>query len=154
MDVAVRRADELWGRDHGDDSGIPPDGQLRTTVGVYPFGGRFDNNQGANVAVNSGANGAGIQPIWLSSFTEFLKAEYELILNSNAANARARLESGVRKSINKVINFPAVIGHTEVIPTTRIPDAARIDAYVNKVLNAYDAAATTDAKLDIIMKDY
>jgi SusD/RagB-like outer membrane lipoprotein len=143
-----------WGRDHGDDSGIPPDGQLRTTVGVYPFGGRFDNNQGANVAVNSGANGAGIQPIWLSSFTEFLKAEYELILNSNAANARARLESGVRKSINKVINFPAVIGHTEVIPTTRIPDAARIDAYVNKVLNAYDAAATTDAKLDIIMKDY
>lgn len=143
-----------WGRDHGDDSGIPPDGQLRTTVGVYPFGGRFDNNQGANVAVNSGANGAGIQPIWLSSFTEFLKAEYELILNSNAANARARLESGVRKSINKVINFHVVIGHTEVVPTTRIPDAARIDAYVNKVLNAYDAAATTDAKLDIIMKDY
>lgn len=143
-----------WGRDHGDDSGIPPDGQLRTTVGVYPFGGRFDNNQGASVAVNSGANGAGIQPIWLSSFTEFLKAEYELILNSNAANAKTRLESGIRKSINKVINFPAVIGHTEVIPTTRIPDAARIDDYVTKVLNAYDAAATTDAKLDIIMKDY
>ena len=143
-----------WGRDHGDDSGIPPDNFLRTTVGVYPFGGRFDNNQGANVAVNSGANGAGIQPIWLSSFTEFLKAEYELILNTSAANARTRMESGVRKSINKTINFPAVIGHTEVIPPTRIPDAARIDAYVNKVLNAYDAAATTDARLDFIMKEY
>lgn len=143
-----------WGRDHGDDSGIPPDGQFRTTVGVYPFAGRFDNNQGASVSVDFGGQGAGIQPIWISNFTEFLKAEYQLLMNSNAANAKTALESGIRKSINKVINFPTVIGYTEVIPPTRIPDAARIDAYVNKVLAAYDAAASTDAKLDIIMKEY
>lgn len=143
-----------WGRDHGDDSGIPPDGQFRTTVGVYPFAGRFDNNQGASVSVDFGGQGAGIQPIWISNFTEFLKAEYQLLMNSNATNAKTALESGIRKSINKVINFPTAIGYTEVIPTTRIPDAARIDAYVNKVLAAYDAAASTDAKLDIIMKEY
>ncbi|HET9744215.1 MAG TPA: SusD/RagB family nutrient-binding outer membrane lipoprotein [Chitinophagaceae bacterium] len=143
-----------WGRDHGDDSGIPPDGQYRTTVGVYPFGGRFDNNQGANVAVDFGGQGAGIQPLWQSSFTEFLRAEYELMLNNNAANARVRLENGMRKSINKVINFPTAIGYPETIPTTRIPDAARIDGYVNKVLAAYDNAATTSAKLNIIMKEY
>lgn len=143
-----------WGRDHGDDSGIPPDGFLRTTVGVYPFGGRFDNNQGANVAVDFGGQGAGIQPIWQSSFTEFVRAEYELVLNNNMANARTRMESGIRKSINKVINFPAAIGYSETIPTTRIPDAPRIDAYVNKVLAAYDAAATTDARLNILMKEY
>ena len=143
-----------WGRDHGDDSGIPPDGQFRTTVGVYPFAGRFDNNQGASVSVDFGGQGAGIQPIWISNFTEFLKAEYQLVMNSNAANAKTALESGIRKSINKVINFPSAIGYTEVIPPTRIPDATRIDAYVNKVLAAYDAAASTDAKLDIIMKEY
>lgn len=143
-----------WGRDHGDDSGIPPDGFRRTTFGVYPMGGRFDNNQGLDVGVDRGANGSGIQPIWLSSFTEFLKAEYQLMLNSSPANARAAMESGVRKSINKVINFPAVVGHPEVIPATRIPDAARITAYVTKVLTAYDAQTTTEKRLDILMKEY
>jgi hypothetical protein len=147
----------FWGRDHGDNSGIPPDGQLRTTVGVYPFGGRFDNNQGANVAVDFGGQGAGIQPIWLSSFTDFTIAEYELLLNNNVANARTRLEAGIRKSINKVINFPTVIAYPNMaadIPASMIPDATRINNYVNKVLAAYDAAATTDARLNIIMKEY
>ncbi|MCX8019211.1 MAG: SusD/RagB family nutrient-binding outer membrane lipoprotein [Chitinophagaceae bacterium] len=143
-----------WGRDHGDDSGIPPDGQRRTTVGIYPFGGRFDNNQGANVAVDFGAQGAGIQPIWQSSFTEFLIAEYELLINNNIANARTRMENGIRKSINKVINFPAAIGYTETIPATRVPDAARINGYVNKVLNAYDTRTTTGDRLNIIMKEF
>jgi hypothetical protein len=144
----------FWGRDHGDDSGIPPDGQFRTTVGVYPFGGRFDANQAASVAVDFGGQGAGIQPIWHSSFTEFLKAEYQLMLNSSAANARSAMETGIRKSIAKVINFPATIGYSETIPTTFVPDVLRIDNYANKVLAAYDAAATTDAKLNIIMKEY
>ncbi len=143
-----------WGRDYGDDSGIPPDAQRRTTWGIYPMGGRFDNNQGSNVAVDFGAQGAGIQPIWISSFTEFLKAEYQLMLNSNAANARTAMESGIRKSINKVINFPAAIGYTESIPSTRVPDAARIDAYVTKVLNAYNSMGSDDGRLNILMKEY
>lgn len=144
----------FWGRDHGDDSGIPPDGFLRTTVGVYPFGGRFDNNEGSNVAVDFGGLGAGIQPIWQSSFTEFLRAEYELMLNNNTANARIRLENGVRYSIKKVIEFPAAISYPAAIPDTRVPDAARINGYVNKVLTAFDNATTTSAKLNIIMKEY
>jgi len=144
----------FWGRDHGDDSGIPPDGQLRTTVGVYPFGGRFDGSEGATVAVDFGGQGAGIQPLWQSSFTEFLRAEYELVLNNNTANAKTRLENGVRYSIKKVIEFPASISYPGTISSTLVPDAARIDNYVNKVLAAYDNAATTSAKLNIIMKEY
>ncbi len=31
-----------WGRDHGDNSGTPPDGGLRSVYGVYPAGGKFD----------------------------------------------------------------------------------------------------------------
>jgi hypothetical protein len=143
-----------WGRDHGDDSGIPPDGQLRTTFGVYPMGGRFDNNQATKVAVDFGGLGAGIQPIWLSSFTEFMKSEYQLMLNNNSVNARAMMESGIRKSINKVINFPAAIGYTEAIPSNRVPDAARIDGYVNKILNAYNIQVNDDGRLAIIMKEY
>lgn len=144
----------FWGRDHGDDSGIPPDGQLRTTVGVYPFGGRFDGTEGASVAVDFGGQGAGIQPLWQSSYTEFLRAEYELALNNNVANARTRLQNGVRNSIKKVIEFPTAISYPGTIPTTFVPDATKIDNYVNKVLTAYDNAATTSAKLNIIMKEY
>ncbi|HLF45220.1 MAG TPA: SusD/RagB family nutrient-binding outer membrane lipoprotein [Chitinophagaceae bacterium] len=144
----------FWGRDHGDNSGIPPDGQLRTTVGVYPFGGRFDANQGANVSVDFGGQGAGIQPLWQSAFTDFIIAEYQLVLNNSVANARVRLESGIRNSINKAINFPASIGYSEAISATLVPDAARINNYVNKVLAAYDGATTTDARLNILMKEY
>ena len=38
-----------WGRDHGDNTGIPPDGPLRTTWGIYPAGGRMDESQGESV---------------------------------------------------------------------------------------------------------
>ncbi len=148
----------FWGRDHGDNSGIPPDGFLRTTVGVYPFGGRFDANQGQNVSVNFGGQGAGIQPMWQSAFTDFVIAEYQLVLNNNVANARTSMESGIRKSIAKVIGFPATIGYTEAIPADFLPGAAvsvaRITNYVDKVLAAYNAATTTDARLGIIMKEY
>jgi hypothetical protein len=144
----------FWGRDHGDDAGIPPDGQLRTTVGVYPFGGRFDGNEGAAVAVDFGGQGAGIQPLWQSSYTEFLRAEYELMLNNNAADARTRLENGVRYSIKKVIEFPSAISYPGTISTTLVPDATKIDNYVNKVLTAFDNATSTSAKLNIIMKEY
>lgn len=140
-----------WGRDHADGSGIPPDDFLRTTVGIYPFGGDFDANQGISVGLNRGAQGAGIEPIWLSVFTEFIKAEAALILGT-AGTPRTLLESGIRKSLTKVIGYPATVGVT--VASTFVPDQARQDAYVAKVLTAYDAASNNDQKLDIIMKEY
>lgn len=141
----------LWGRDHGDNGGIPPDGQLRTVFGVYPAGGQFDANQGTRTVLNQGAQGAGIHPIWMSFFTEFVKAEAALTTAGVTANARVALEAGIRKSINRVINFPAQIGH---VGTVTIPTQAQIDSYVNFVLGQYDAAATNDAKLDVVLKEY
>jgi len=140
-----------WGRDHGDNTGIPPDGNLRTTVGIYPAGGDFDANQGVSVGLNRGGQGAGIHPIWLSTYTEFLKAEAALILTT-AGNPRTLLESGVRKSMAKVISFPATINVT--VDPTLVPDAARIDGYVAKVLALYDAATTNADKMEVIMKEY
>jgi hypothetical protein len=140
-----------WGRDHGDGSGIPPDGNLRTTVGVYPAGGEFDSNQGSRVSLNRGGRGAGIHPIWQRAFTDFLQAELALTLGTTG-DARALLESGVRKSMDKVIGFPATINVT--VPTTFVPDAARIQGYVDKVLSAYDAATTPAARLDVVMKEW
>jgi len=142
-----------WGRDHGDNSGIPPDGFLRSTVGIYPFGGEFDANQGTSVAKNRGGLGAGIQPIVLAMFTDFMKAEAALITGT-AGNARTLLEEGIRKSFAKVFGFAAVIGAPNAVPASFVPDQARQDAYVTKVLTAYDAAGSTDQKLDILIKEY
>jgi len=143
-----------WGRDHGDNSGIPPDGELRSTWGIYPAGGEFDFNQALRVSLNRGGNGAGIQPLWQSAFTEFVKAESALKLGT-AGSPRALLESGIRKSIAKVTGFAAAIG--SVMPTTDTAFVAtpfRINNYVNKVLASYDAAASDDQRLNIIMKEY
>lgn len=145
-----------WGRDHGDNSGTPPDGNLRTTWGIYPAGGDFDANQGTSVSLNRGANGAGIDPIWLSSFTAFLEAEAALTLGiTTQGSARALLEKGIRASMAKVIGYPATVNIT--VPAAFVPPATgtgSVDNYVNTVLTSYDNATTDDQRLNIIMKEY
>ena len=141
----------FWGRDHGDNSGIPPDANLRTTWGIYPAGGDFDANQGTSVSLVRGGRGAGILPIWQSAFTDFLKAEAALTM-STAGDPRALLESGIRKSMAKVIGYPATIGFT--VPAAAVPTQQRIDDYVAKVLALYDAATTQSERLNVIVKEW
>jgi len=142
-----------WTRDMGDASGIPPDGNYRTTYGIYPAGGEFDASQGTQVSLNRGGNGAGIEPIWQSAFTEFVKAECALTIGTNG-DPRALLENAIRRSMAKVSGFPAAIGAATSVPASFAMTQARIDGYVNKVLAAYDAAGSTDAKLNVIGKEY
>jgi hypothetical protein len=142
----------FYGRDHGNDRGIPPDGFQRTLWGIYPVGGKFDNDEKAKITgAADGAQGQGIAPIWQPAFTDFVKAEAALTLGT-AGNAKTLLESAVRKSIATVVSFPISIGVT--VPTNRVPSTAKIQAYVDKVLQLYDAAATTQDKLNVVMKEY
>jgi hypothetical protein len=156
--------DGYMGRDHGDPSGIPPDNTFRTAFGIYPAGGEFDNlrvNTGAssslvNIAVTltgtPGARGAGIHPIWLSSYTHFLLAEAALVLNVSGLNARTLFDAGMRQSFSKVMNFPATMSVTP--DPAFVPASTEVDFYVNTVLRSFDAAATNSAKLNIVMKEY
>lgn len=150
-----------WGRNHGNADGIPPDDLKKTAWGLYPAGGAFDNlpkiivDEDPNSDTwhvsrggTSGARGAGIQPIFLSSWTHFVLAEAALTMNTGG-DARALLEAGLRQSIDKVINF-----NTTVVDATLAPTTEAIDAYVNEVLARYDAAADNDAKLDVVMNEY
>lgn len=143
-------AQGFWGRNHGDNSGIPPDGPYRTTVGIYPFGGDFDANQNLNVGLNRGAQGAGIQPIWQASFTNFLAAE--AALSGANGNPRSLLEAGVRASISKVIGYPTTVNVS--VPTSLVPDGAKVTAYVDKVLARYDAATTNDQRMEVVQQEY
>lgn len=141
----------LWGRDHGDNSGIPPDGNLRTTWGIYPAGGEFDLSQGTRVSLDRGARGAGIQPMWLSSFTDFLRAEaalYGLI----TGDPKTYLEAGMRQSFDKVFTYPATVNY--IVPPANVPTQARVDAFIARVLNAYDLGLNNSDRMDVIGKEY
>ena len=66
-----------------------------------------------------------------------------------SGDARTYLESGVRKSIGKVMNFSP-----ENVDPNFTPSSADVDNYVNEVLSLYDSAATPDDKLAVIVKEY
>ena len=139
-----------WGRDHGDNSGIPPDDLKRTAWGLYPAGGKFDADNCAQVS-NGGTDGSlgvGIHPILLASFVDFYLAEAALTMGVSL-DARATLESGVRKSISKVMAFKGGATDKSFEPT-----AEQVDAYVNEVLARYDAAGNDSEKLDVVMREF
>ena len=143
-----------WGRDHGDNSGISPDGTLRTAWGLYPAGGRFDESAFESIADRGeGAGGKGIDPIWLSSYSYFLQAEAAIALDiTTNGDARSLLEEGVRASIDKVLGFPTAIGYG--INPAYVPSQTAIDNYVNIVLGLYDDATSDDERMNVIMKEY
>lgn len=103
-----------WGRDHVDPQGIPPDGLARTTWGAYPTGGRFDAN--VNAGVNNpalGMRGAGMQPMMMRSFVNFMRAEAALTLpgttGAGAATAQTQFALGVANSLADVRDW-SIIG--------------------------------------------
>lgn len=138
-----------WGRVHFDANGIPPDRGLRTTFGVYPVGGLFDNDSFTTITSrNIGLQGAGISPILLASYVDFMLAESSLTLNTTG-NARNYLEQGIRKSMNKVLNFAPDLVDPDFAATS-----TDVDNYVAFVLDQYDNAPSNDEKLEIVIKEY
>jgi len=135
--------DFYWGRDHTDNEGIPNDNTLRATYGVYPAGGAFDDGLGLSAANSSNLGGAGIVPIMLSSFTNFMLAESALTLGTTG-NARDFLNAGLMDSFDKVSAFDA----------GNAIDSADITAYIDVVLAEYDAATTDDERLNIVITEY
>jgi hypothetical protein len=155
----------FYGRDHGDASGTPPDGPVLTTAGVYPAGGRPDNNSEANSAYSKktkrgdGADGAGIQPIWMSPYTDFLKAEV-VARAGNAPAAKTLLTSAIKNSIQSVKTFAdgkkqsvtiAPWSSEAWVPNNGKPFDLAVTAYTTAVSLAYDAAGN---KMDVIGREF
>ncbi len=132
-----------WGRDHGDDDGIPPDGFLRTLVGVYPAGGAFDDGSFDAKKNGDGRGGDGITPVMLASWVDFMRAE--LALQSGGAGeaaAKTALLDGIAKSMDKVTGFA----------TNEDPDEGdNITAHSANIGNAFDAAAN---KMEVVASQY
>ncbi len=137
-----------WGRDHGYDFGIPPDTGARSTWGLYPVGGIFDADQFTAIADRAiGTRGAGIAPIMMSSFVDFMLAEAALTIGVSG-DAAAYLRSAIEKSMETVTNF-----RTDLVDDTFAATEAEITAYIDEVMANY-AAASADDKLNIIVREY
>lgn len=145
-----------WGRDHLSNEGIPPDGLLRTAWGIYPAGGLYDNDAGIGVSLGAGAGGAGIHPIMMRSFVDFMLAEAALALGTG--NARDLLKSAIEKSMADVRSL--ALGTTEASKINTFETskgfvwADEVTKYVNKVLADYDAADSDDTRMNIIGTEY
>mgnify|MGYP001062139198 CR=1 FL=1 len=92
-----------WGRDHGNDNGIPPDGFLRALQGVYPAGGALDDLSYDSKKNGDGNGGNGITPIMLASWSQFMIAEVQML--TSPASAKTTVFDAINTSIDKVINF-------------------------------------------------
>ena len=140
----------FYGRDHGNADGSPADARATTAVGAYPYGGRIDLNDGdPNYAdatqQGQGGNGAGIEPIYMSWFTDFMKAEAVVRLGL-PGDAKALMLSGVTKSINRVRSFSNSIGQSlpAGLEPSQVTYLATLGAY-------FDTAADQQ---DVILKEY
>ena len=137
-----------WGRNHGNNSGIPPDGLLRTAVGVYPQAGQFDDDSFGETSLGSGGGGAGITPVILASTVDFWRAE--VAMNSSPASGKAFVLSGVTKSINKVTSFGSKDATADL---SFEPSATDISDYIASVDAAFDAA-DNEGKWNIMAEQF
>ncbi len=147
-----------YGRDHGNGNGIPPDGDIRTRYGVYPAGGKFDNESFTATTDPmrlgiDGALGAGIHPILPSFFVNFYRAEMA-ILSGDQALAREQLLAGVAASIAKVRNFMEtrdpnsldevvsvdIVTGAEIRGNAFLPSDDAVGAYLDVVASRFDEA--------------
>lgn len=139
-----------WGRDHGNDEGIPPDGLKRTTWGVYPAGGKFDDSSFIPISATAGAGGRGVT-ILLSAFNvDFMRAELAMVAGNTSA-ARDFMLAGFDKQMAKVQSF--LVGREADADTSLEPTAANILSYRNSIASAFDSA-NNDGKWNILAEQY
>ncbi|MEP2670596.1 MAG: SusD/RagB family nutrient-binding outer membrane lipoprotein [Cyclobacteriaceae bacterium] len=136
----------FFGRDRSDPSGIPNDNPIRTTVGLYPWGGLYDD-----VAEAGGGNqgsGDGIFPMLTSWMVKLHQIEANLALGVTLPgdDARTLFQKAMEEQFAKVNSFVARDGDAEAIE-----DADR-DAYINAQLAKYDVAGDNAGRLRVVLK--
>lgn len=125
-----------WGRDHGNEEGIPPDSFKRTIIGVYPAAGKFDDDDYSFAGLDKGGQGAGITPIMLASWVDFMRAEMALA-NNQPGPASNFLQSAIQKSVAKAMSFISLDPDAD---SSFAPSGADVDAFVSSIANDFNAA--------------
>ena len=137
-----------WGRNHGNDEGIPPDGLLRTQPGVYPQAGQYDDDSFAETNLGTGGGGAGVTPLLLASTVDFWRAE---LLMANPDAAKPFIISGIEKSIAKVQSFGPLDAGADLSVG---PTAADNTSFVLNIGTAFDDAETSEEKWNVMAEQF
>ena len=135
-----------WGRTHGNNEGTPPDNFKRTAVGVYPAGGRFDDSSFGEVGLGLGGGGAGIEPIFMSSYVDFWRG----MMASSDADRANFLRDGLTKSIATVQTFGALDSGADL---STAPTADDVNDYIDGIVADFNAATGND-KENIYAEQY
>lgn len=122
-----------WGRDHGFGGGIPPDTFSRTTVGVYPAAGNFDDDRFSSVGLELGGQGAGITPVMLASWSHLMIAEMNLV-NGNIGVANSFMQEAMQIHIDKVMSFGSVDPEADL---SFEPSAEDVSNYISTVADSF-----------------
>lgn len=130
-----------WGRDHGNDEGIPPDGFERTLAGIFPAGGAYDDLSFGGLGAGDGAAGQGVTPIVANSWMHFMNAEVAVMTGGDPTTETL---AGIRSHMNKV----------DDIPGAPAMDQAAIDAYIANFATEWTAASTLDGKLELWAEEF
>jgi hypothetical protein len=138
----------FFGRDRGDNTGVPQDGALRTAPGCYPAGGLFGGRSVTPRALTGGrGSGNGIFPLLTSNNIKYYQIE-AILDGGGTGDAKAIFEAAIREHIARV----AALGAKVDAANSVAPTAAAINDYVAAQLKLYDAAPSNAAKLNVVMK--
>ncbi|MEM0931122.1 MAG: SusD/RagB family nutrient-binding outer membrane lipoprotein [Bacteroidota bacterium] len=137
-----------WGRDHGQNAGIPPDGFLRAVYGVYPSGGIFDDSRFEGLSVGDGGGGAGVTPILLASWVDFMRAEIAML--ADPSSGEAFVLAGLSKSVAKVQSFGSLDSSADL---SFAPTAGAVTNHSNNVSTAF-TSADDDGKWDVLAEQF
>jgi hypothetical protein len=103
-----------------------------------------------------GGGGDGHAPLLMAANVYFMRAEAALD-GFSSESAKDMLEAGIRESISSIMSYSNSWGTTGDFDGDGVgaePGDQLINNYVNYVLNAYDAAADNEAKMNIIVKEH
>jgi hypothetical protein len=121
---------------------------------VYPIGGRFDNDAGVTVNAGQGADGAGIEPILMHWFVDFMLAEAALTLGTTG-DPQELMEQGIRKSMAYVRTFGEEKDGGAVTGWQSAADYAEdVEDYVDYVNTEYAGLANDDRRLNVLSREY
>jgi len=140
-----------WGRDHGNQDGVPPDGTRRTRCGIYPAGGRTDDKTFEYLnGQNFGAQGNGVTPIILNSSVNFWRAEMTFFGGTGDFNTH--LSNGISSSIAYVSSF---LGRDKgTVLTANLPTPTQSAAYLSDINTRLIAATTTQERMELWGEQY
>jgi len=125
---------------NGGETANPGDDDDRTTFGIYPIGGKFEDGSCLTVGNDSG-NGDGIFPMITNTLRVFIEAEAALTLGTTG-DPKVLLEAGINSALNDVVSFSG-ISMADTLVTN----------YVDARLAEYDAATTNEERLRVIMME-